>query len=201
MKRLVLCLIAVVALSGCGDVTAQQEPLASSTRSSVSSSVPSSAKPAAESPETATREAPPTVPTRLRLGSIDAPVVPLEMTGSALTPPDDPQVLGWWGKRAGARHGTTLLTGHTVHDGGGTFDDLEKTPVGVRAHLDRHSYEVRSVRVISKDELARRAPALFAQTGRPKLVLVTCEDYDRSTGHYASNVVVTLDPVAAPAPA
>ena len=49
--------------------------------------------------------------------------------------------------------------------------------------------------VISKDELAKRAPALFAQTGRPNLVLVTCEDYDPATGHYASNVVVTLDPV------
>ena len=64
--------------------------------------------------------------------------------------------------------------------------------MGARAHLNGHSYEVRSVKVISKDELARRAPALFAQTGRPKLVLVTCEDYDRTTGHYASNVVVTL---------
>jgi len=46
-----------------------------------------------------------------------------------------------------------------------------------------------------QDELAKRAPSLFAQTGRPQLVLVTCENYDPATGHYASNVVVTLDPV------
>jgi hypothetical protein len=131
----------------------------------------------------------------LRLGHIDAPVVPLELTGSALTPPDDPSVLGWWGKRAGSRHGTTLLTGHTVHDGGGTFDDLELTPLGARAHLNGHVYEVTSVEVVSKEELAHRARALFAQTGRPNLVLVTCEDYDPATGHYASNVVATLDPV------
>ena len=45
-----------------------------------------------------------------------------------------------------------------------------------------HTYQVTSVEVISKDELAQRAPALFAQTGRPKLVLVTCEDYDRDNG-------------------
>ncbi len=120
--------------------------------------------------------------------------MPIELTDSALTPPDDPRVLGWWGKRAGSRHGTTLLTGHTVHDGGGTFDNLEDTPVGARARLNGLSYKVTSVKVISKNELARRAPALFAQTGRPKLVLVTCEDYDRATGHYASNVVVTLVP-------
>jgi hypothetical protein len=81
-----------------------------------------------------------------------------------------------------------------VHDGGGTFDDLEHTPLGARAHLNGHAYVVSSVEVISKDELAQRAPVLFAQTGRPKLVLVTCENYDSATGHYASNVVVSLDP-------
>ncbi len=186
MKRLLLCLIALLALSGCGYVAAQQAPLASSAPSSVTTSAPSETSAAV----------PPTAPTRLRLGNIDAPVAPLELTGSALTPPDDPNILGWWGKRAGSRHGTTLLTGHTVHDGGGTFDDLELTSLGEGAHLNGHSYEVTSVKVVSKDKLAERAPALFAQTGRPKLVLVTCEDYNPATGHYASNVVVTLDPVA-----
>ena len=192
MKRLLLCLTALLVLSGCADATAQREPLASSTPSSA----PASAMPVAGTTGTATSKAvPPTVPTRLRLDDIHAPVVPLELSGTTLTPPDDPSVLGWWGKRAGARQGTTLLTGHTVHDGGGKFDDLEHTAVGAHARLSGHSYEVTSVKVISKDELAKRAPALFAQTGRPKLVLVTCEDYDSATGHYASNVVVTLEPV------
>ena len=191
MKRLLLCLTVLVALSGCADVTAQGEPRASGAPSSVPSSA--APRPATGTPETATPETvPPIVPTRLRLGGIDAPVVPLVLTGSALTPPDDPRTLGWWGKRAGSRHGTTLLTGHTVHDGGGTFDDLEHMPLGARAQLNGHFYEVTSVEVISKHELAQRAPTLFAQTGRPKLVLVTCEDYNRATGHYASNVVVRL---------
>ena len=155
MKWLLLCLIALIALialSGCGAVTAQREPL-------VSSSAPAlSAVPVARTSESVTPEAVrPTVPTRLRLGEIDAPVVPLRLTGSALTPPDNPRTLGWWGKRVGSRHGTTLLTGHTVHDGGGTFDNLEHTPLGSRAHLNGHAYEVTSVEVISKDELARRA--------------------------------------------
>ena len=194
MKRLLLCLTALVALTGCGDVTAQEEPLASAAPAAVSSSA--SVAPAPGTPGAATKEAlPAAVPTRLRLGDIDAPVVPITLAGSSLTPPDDPQVLGWWGKRAGSPRGSTLLTGHTVHDGGGTFDDLEDTPLGARAHLDGHSYEVKSVSVISKDELAERAPVLFAQTGRPKLVLVTCEDYNQATGHYASNVVVVLNPV------
>jgi len=189
MKWLLLCLTALIALSGCGTVTAQRESHASN--ASALSAVPAAGTTESATPETVR----PTVPTRLRLGEIDAPVVPLKLTGSALTPPDDPHTLGWWGKRAGSRHGTTLLTGHTVHDGGGTFDDLEDTPLGARAQVNGHAYEVTSVEVISKDELARRAPALFAQAGRPKLVLVTCEDYNRTTGHYASNVVVTSTPV------
>ena len=61
---------------------------------------------------------------------------------------------------------------------------------------ERASYEVTQVQVISKRALARRAPVLFDQSGEAKVVLVTCEDYNPATGHYASNVVVTLDPVA-----
>jgi len=190
MKRLLPCLIFALVLSGCGgDVTAQPEPLAASASSSVLAEQPAS------TPETPTAPArAPSVPTRLRLGDIDAKVVPLRTEGTTLTPPDDPRLLGWWGKRAGARHGTTLLVGHTVHDGGGTFDDLEHTSLGDRATVNGNRYEVASVEVISKKALAKRATALFAQTGTPKLVLVTCEDYNRTTGHYASNVVVTLTP-------
>ena len=190
MKRLLLCLTALVALTGCGDMTAQREP------SAAPAAMSTSASPVAGAREAMTRTAVRTaVPTRLHLGDIDAPVEPVTLDGSTLTPPPDPHILGWWGKRAGSQRGTTLLTGHTVHDGGGTFDDLEDTPLGARARLDGYSYTVNSVAVISKAALAERAPVLFAQTGRPKLVLVTCEDYNRATGLYASNVVVTLSPV------
>ena len=191
MKRLLLCLTALVALTGCGSAAAQREP------SPVAASMSSSGQRVPDASTAVTRPAVrPAVPTRLHLGGIDAPVVPVTLAGSTLTPPNDPRVLGWWGKPVGARHGTTLLTGHTVHDGGGTFDDLELTPSGARAHLNGHTYQVTSVRVISKENLAHRATALFAQTGPPKLVLVTCENYDPATGLYASNVVVTLAPLA-----
>lgn len=137
----------------------------------------------------------PRQPEHLHLWRFDAPVVALLLTGSELVPPDDPQVLGWWGRPACARQGTTLLTGHTVSTGGGEFDDLEMIPVGTRGSLSGCKYEVASVEVISKTELAERAPRLFSQTGKHRLVLVTCEGYDPSTGHYDSNVVVILRPV------
>ena len=170
MKRLLLCLTALLALSGCADVTAQREPLSSndSSSSGQSSGPGSSAMPAAGPGTIAPKAVSPTVPKRLRLDGMVAPVVPIGLTGSALTPPDDPRTLGWWGKRAGSRHGTTLLTGHTVHDGGGTFDDLELTPVGGRARLSGHSYQVTSVEVISKGQLDQACPSPVRADGTPQ---------------------------------
>ena len=100
-------------------------------------------------------------------------------------------MLGWWGRPAGSQRGVTLLTGHTVHDGGGDLDNLEDVPVGATANVSGLRYTVASVKVISKTALAEQAPRLFAQTGPHRLVIVTCEGYDPATGHYDSNVVLT----------
>jgi LPXTG-site transpeptidase (sortase) family protein len=129
---------------------------------------------------------------------VDAPVYPIGAPGGVLTPPSDPQTLGWWdgGAVPGAAHGGALITGHTVHTGGGAFDDLETLTRGDRvvvgaAHR-QVAYEVASVQVLSKSELARRSASLFSRSGPGRLVLVTCEDWD-GTG-YLSNVVVTARP-------
>ena len=168
MKWLLLCLTALVALSGCADVTAQQEPHASSGPSSRQSSAGRRRR------RSRGRLGPPPRKGARRLSpgacasaTIEAPVVPVELTGSALTPPDDPRTLGWWGKRAGSRHGTTLLTGHTVHDGGGTFDDLEDTPLGARARLSGHAYQVTSVEVISKGSSPSARPPCSRRRDAP----------------------------------
>ena len=129
---------------------------------------------------------------------IDAPVVPIETDGTALDPPDDPRILGWWsaGAPAGAARGSALVTGHTVNAGGGAMDDLERVlpgaEVGVLTTGGSLRYVVTSVRVLDKGTLARRAPELFSQEVAGRLVLVTCEDWD-GTG-YRSNVVVTAVP-------
>jgi LPXTG-site transpeptidase (sortase) family protein len=132
--------------------------------------------------------------------AIDVPVLSIESTGRTLEPPSDPQVLGWWsgGARPGAARGSALVTGHTVHDGGGALDDLETLRAGaeVRVRTERGSirYVVDSVRVLDKDTIARQAPRLFSQEVRGRLVLVTCEGWD-GTG-YRSNVVVTATPAS-----
>lgn len=176
MRRLLLVLCTVLALSACG---VQEEPPASTTprlHKTVEKKEPY--------PEHSR------VPTRLRVWHYDARVVPIEPEGGVLVPPSDPTVLGWWGARSGAKSGTTLLTGHTVHTGGGTFDDLEDIPVGSVASLNGIRYRVVQVEIVTKDELALRSSKLFRQTGKNRLVLVTCEGYDSSTGTYADNVVV-----------
>jgi Sortase domain len=179
VKRLLINLLATASLVACG--VAVTEP-------------PPSTTPAQTVLEATTLYPTPTVPAHLRLTGIDASVVPLTLTGSELVPPPDPTVLGWWGRRAGARHGVTLLVGHTVHTGGGALDDLESVPVGSTARLSRIAYEVTSVHVVSKPALAAEAAVLFSQHGEHQLVVVTCEDYDAATGEYASNVVLTAEP-------
>lgn len=132
--------------------------------------------------------------------SIDAPVVPIGAPGGVLTPPADPQVLGWWadGARPGAGRGSALVTGHTVHTGGGAMDDLEELGRGDRVWMTtdagRIGYSVRRVSVLGKGELAERAEELFDQSVPGRLVLITCEDWNGE--EYLSNVVVTAVPVA-----
>lgn len=129
---------------------------------------------------------------------IRARIVPIGAPGGVLTPPADPRLLGWWadGAAPGASLGSALVTGHTVHTGGGALDDLEQLEAGarvwVRTEGGRLGYDVRSTVVLGKGELARRAQSLFDQEVPGRLVLVTCEDWDGT--EYLSNVVVTAVP-------
>jgi LPXTG-site transpeptidase (sortase) family protein len=130
---------------------------------------------------------------------VDAPVVPIGAPGRILVPPGDPQMLGWWdgGAVPGSAHGGALITGHTVHTGGGAFDDLETLRRGdtlrVRTSKGPIRYEVTGVTVYRKASLARDAAKVFRQRGPGRLVLITCEDWNGTT--YLSNAVVFADPV------
>ena len=109
--------------------------------------------------------------------------------------------MGWWsgGSRPGAGTGAAVITGHTVHTGGGAFDDLEELATGDRVLVlsdgTTVAYDVATVEVLSRAELARESTALFARSGPGRLVLITCEDWDGTA--YRSNVVVTARPVTA----
>lgn len=195
MRRL-LCTVATLVALATGCATAQEPPASTAP---VPAPTATRTAPVPADVPAAPRLAPRT-PTRLHVADVSAQVVPLSLAGGALVPPPDPALLGWWGRRAAARHGVTLLVGHTVRRanwttyGRGALNDLEHLPTGSTATVSGVRYTVTSNRTISKAALARQAPRLFSQQGPHRLVLVTCEDYDPDTGHYRSNVVVTAEP-------
>jgi hypothetical protein len=140
------------------------------------------------------------VPNRVvipRLG-VDVAVVGIDAPGGVLTPPSDPQVLGWWrsGAQPGAARGSALVTGHTVSSGGGALDDLETMrrgdPVTVRTTTGAVDYVVTGVSIYRKAALAEDAARVFSQSVPGRLALITCEDWDGTA--YLSNVVVLAEP-------
>lgn len=129
-----------------------------------------------------------------RLG-VDATVRPIKAAGGVLIPPRDPHQLGWWadGALPGAARGSALVTGHTVHTGGGALDDLGTLDRGdrirVRTSAGWIGYEVRKVKVYSKGLTSELSQKLFSQEVPGRLVLVTCTDWNGT--RYLSNALVT----------
>jgi LPXTG-site transpeptidase (sortase) family protein len=142
----------------------------------------------------------PGAPRLVRIPALDvaAPVVPVKAPGRTLVPPSDPRQLGWWadGAEPGDLAGSALITGHTVHTGGGALDDLEDLEAGdtvvVRTERGTIRYAVQRVQIFSKGSLAGDATRVFSQDVPGRLVLITCEDWDGE--RYLSNVVVTATP-------
>jgi LPXTG-site transpeptidase (sortase) family protein len=134
-----------------------------------------------------------------RIG-VDAEVVPIHSNQERiLEPPSDPSVAGWWsdGAAPGEAHGSAVLVGHTVRNkGGGVFDDMgdltRGDAIAVEASDSTLAYRVQSIEVLSKDEVARNAEKIFAQTGAGRLVLITCDDWDGTA--WRSNIVTIATP-------
>jgi LPXTG-site transpeptidase (sortase) family protein len=143
----------------------------------------------------------PSKPVRLIVPEIGlkAPIVPIEIApNGVLTPPSDVHEVGWWQRSAkpGATAGQTLITGHTVHTGGGVMNKLGDLRPGaiIRIQTPRGTvdYSATKVFVYSRAEVAQHAQELFGQDREHgRLVLVTCTGW---TGHdYTSNIIVFAD--------
>jgi LPXTG-site transpeptidase (sortase) family protein len=134
----------------------------------------------------------------LYVPSIDllAPIVNIELDQDAvLSPPADPDIVGWWQRSAepGAHRGQTVMTGHTVHSGGGVMNKLGDLVKGdvvrVRDEGRVIEYRVTDVATLSRAEVAENAQMLFGQDReKGRLVLVTCTDW--VDGVYLSNIIV-----------
>lgn len=145
----------------------------------------------------------PAVPTELVVPSIDlkAPIIPISVDADrVLHPPADVREVGWWrgSAKPGAATGQTLITGHTVHTGGGVMNRLGDLRPGavieVRTRLGTVEYRATKIFVYTRDELAKHAGDLFGQKReRNRLVLVTCTGWTGS--EYTSNIIVFADPL------
>ncbi|CAN5361815.1 hypothetical protein BH09ACT12_BH09ACT12_34110 [soil metagenome] len=130
---------------------------------------------------------------------LNASMVDIELDAAGvLTPPADYTEVGYWGRSAapGAGSGQTVVTGHTVHTGGGVMNRLaavaDGDPLQIRFDGVLTDYRVRKVITLSKAQVAEKAEALFGQDRRSgRLVLVTCTDWDGA--EYESNVIVFAD--------
>jgi LPXTG-site transpeptidase (sortase) family protein len=145
----------------------------------------------------------PAVPELLIVPSIDlkAPIIPISVDANrVLNPPADVHEVGWWrgSAKPGAETGQTLITGHTVHTGGGVMNRLGDLRPGavvqVKTKLGIVEYRATEIFVYTKAELAKHVKDLFGQD-RPhnRLVLVTCTGWTGS--EYTSNIIVLADPL------
>lgn len=149
--------------------------------------------------------APRVPPVELRIPElgVDMPVVEVgvEPTGQ-MELPVDPAVAGWYrfGPDAASIEGTVTIAAHVDAVGYplGPLARLRDVSVGsvietVAADGSPRAYVVESLTYYEKAALP--TGELFARTGPPALVLITCGGpFDSTTGHYRDNVVAIARP-------
>lgn len=194
----------VVSLLACGSAANESLGDVSKLRGeSAHTPMPTPTEPADEPTAEPTQEAKPLEgPYTVRIPRIgvDAPVVSIHVNDDrVLVPPRELTVVGWWSEGAtpGAARGSAVLVGHSARAGGGVFDDVGDLRAGdtieVAGSDDALTYEIESVEVLSKEDLARNAEEIFDQGSRGRLVVITCEDFDGTT--WRSNIVTIAMPV------
>ncbi|MET0459202.1 MAG: class F sortase [Ilumatobacteraceae bacterium] len=132
---------------------------------------------------------------------VDGPVIRTGVNSAGeLDVPPDARTLVWYehGPTPGAP-GSAVIAGHLNWRGvEGIFADLAETPVGTTFSVGyedgtERAFVVRSVDLVDKPAVA--VNGVFARDGESVLRLVTCGgEFDSSTRHYRSNVIVTAVP-------
>jgi sortase (surface protein transpeptidase) len=172
---------------------------------------PAPPPPAAAAPTVTTRDAAPTVvpqrpaPVRLAVPAlgVDAPVEPVGVRDDGqMALPDDVDRLGWYrfGPVPGAE-GSAVLAGHVddADQGLGALAPLRDAEPGAEVVVTDAAGTATRWRVVSREVLEKQAlpvDRLFARTGEPRLVLVTCGGpFLPGVGGYRDNVVVVAEPL------
>jgi LPXTG-site transpeptidase (sortase) family protein len=121
----------------------------------------------------------------------------VDASTGALLPPAAPEAAGWFtGAAAPGERGPTVIAGHVdSRTGPGVFHALTDLTPGDRVRVGRSdgrtaTYRVTDVLTVDKDRFPTEQ--VYGPTAGPELRLITCGgSFDRDTGHYLRNVVVS----------
>ncbi len=199
-----MAVLTVAALTGCGSRAPAAAPAAP--EASASTAAPRTAGSAVDaatgfrSPRTYAAVAP---PVRLRIPAIgvDAPLERLGLdVDGAIAAPHRFQDAGWYedGPRPG-QPGPAVLLGHVdSRTEPAVFYRLAGLAPGALVLVDRADRTTARFRIEGRMQVAKSqfpADLVYAPTLAPSLRLVTCGGtYDRRTGHYRDNIVLTAVP-------
>jgi LPXTG-site transpeptidase (sortase) family protein len=146
-------------------------------------------------------------PQLLQLPSGTAMPIETAATNGAgeLVLPTDINRAGWWdgSSRLGDPYGSVVLAAHidSFAQGLGRFAELLDIRTGdslvISSGRLTQEYRVVSAQLVAKSDLSVASP-IYAPTGDPRLVLITCGGtYDASRGGYQDNLVVEAAPATA----
>ena len=167
--------------------------------------------PADRLPEATARPAAPTAapavvpPVRLSLPArgIEAPIDPVGVEpGGEMTLPEDVDRVGWYsyGPVPGAPEGTAVVAGHVddAEQGLGALAPLREVEAGDEVVVESADGTSTRWTVTSRELIDKPGVPLtdlFARTGAPRLVLITCGGpFDEELRSYRDNVVVVAEP-------
>jgi hypothetical protein len=143
-------------------------------------------------------------PVRLTLPSRSIVPITSSHTGAngELVLPSDVNRAGWWdgSARLGDPFGAVVIAAHvdSFTQGLGVFAELLAVTPGERLRLSSsgltREFSVVRAELLPKTRLSADSP-LYAATGEPRLVLITCGGaYDPEQGGYQDNMVVVAVP-------
>jgi sortase (surface protein transpeptidase) len=147
--------------------------------------------------------APPSQVSVASLG-VDVPIIPVGLDDAGnMELPADPAIAGWYkyGPAPASPAGATVVAAHvdSLKYGLGPFAALADAAPGTEIVVtgptgEARAYSVSTVETTGKGEVAWAS--VFDRTGPPRLILVTCGgEFDYSTRHYLSNVIISATPV------
>jgi hypothetical protein len=135
---------------------------------------------------------------------VDVPIIPVGLDGAGnMELPADPAIAGWYeyGPAPESAAGATVVAAHvdSLTYGLGPFAALADAEPGTQivvtdARGAARTYAVSSIETTGKGEVVWAS--IFDRSGPPRFVLVTCGgEFDYSTRHYLSNVIIIATPV------